>query len=100
MPLFNLSVKHGRTVDEARRLLELAVKEAQGRFGPLIQRVDWSADRSSVKLFGVGFEAQMRVDALDVHVSGDMPLLGNLLSGPLVSGFKAIIQQTFQKRLT
>jgi hypothetical protein len=99
MALINLSVKHGRTLDEARRLLEQAVLEAQTRFGPMIQRIDWSADRSSVKLLGVGFEAEMRVDALDVHVSGDMPLLGNLLSGPMVSGLKGIIQQTFQKRL-
>jgi hypothetical protein len=99
MALINLSVKHGRTLDEARRLLEKAVQEAQTRFGPMIQRIDWSADRSSVKLFGVGFEAEMRVDAVDVHVSGDMPFLGNLLSGPMVSGLKGIIQQTFQKRL-
>jgi hypothetical protein len=38
----------------------------------------------------------MWVDAQEVHVSGDMPLLGRLLSGPLTTGLKQIVQQTFQ----
>jgi hypothetical protein len=38
----------------------------------------------------------MWVDAQEVHVSGDMPLLGRLLSGPLTAGLKQIVQQTFQ----
>jgi hypothetical protein len=36
----------------------------------------------------------------EVHVSGDLPLLGALLGSPLVAGLKQIVQQTFQKRLT
>jgi hypothetical protein len=99
MALINLSVKHGKTLDEARTLLETAVREVQGRFGPMVQRVEWSDDRNGVKLSGVGFEAEMRVDPQDVHVSGDLPFLGNLLASPLVAGLKGIVQQTFQKHL-
>jgi hypothetical protein len=100
MALINLSVKHGRTQDEARRVLEASVREAESRFGPLVQRTDWSADRNGVKMSGVGFEVEMRVDPTDVHLSGDLPFLGNLLSGPLMSGLKGILEQRFQKRLT
>lgn len=41
----------------------------------------------------------MEVDAQEVHVSGDLPLLGGLLGAPVVTGLKQIVQQTFQKQL-
>jgi hypothetical protein len=34
-----------------------------------------------------------------VHATGDMPMLGGLLTGPFLSGFKQIIQDTFRKQL-
>jgi hypothetical protein len=60
--------------------------------------VEWAGDRRSVKLEGVGFWVEMWVDAQDVHATGDIPILGELL-GPLGSGLKRILQQTFQKKL-
>jgi hypothetical protein len=100
MPLLSLSVKHDRTVEEAQALLERAVREVCSKFGSLIQKVDWAANRQAVQLGGPGFEVEMRVDAQDVHVTGDFPFLSNLLGGPLKEGLKGIVQQTFQKRLT
>src|SRR5579872_4504420 len=100
MALLSLSVKHGRTLEEARALLERAVQEVCSKFGPLVQKVDWAADRQGVKLAGPGFEVEMRVDALEVHVTGDVPFLSNLLGGSLTEGLKGIVQKTFQKRLT
>jgi hypothetical protein len=100
MPLINLSIKHGRTLEEARTRLETAVHEVCARFGPMIQRVEWTADRTAVRLLGRGFEADLRVDAQEVHVTGDLPFLGGLLGSPLVAGLKAIVHETFQKRLT
>jgi hypothetical protein len=99
MSLINLSVKHGRTLDEARTRLEAAVTEVHRSFGPMIRRVEWAADRASVRIEGAGFWVEMRVDAQDVHATGDIPLLGGLLGGPLASGLKQIVQQTFQKQL-
>jgi hypothetical protein len=99
MSLINLSVKHGRTLDEARGRLEAAVTEVHRNFGSMIQRVDWAADRAGVRIDGSGFWVEMRVDAQDVHATGDIPLLGGLLGGPLASGLKQIVQQTFQKKL-
>ncbi len=99
MALINLSVKHGKTLDEARSLLATAVPEIQSRLGPMVQRVDWTPDKNGVKLSGVGFDVEMRVDPQEVHLSGDLPFLGNLLSGPLVNNLKGILQQTFQKQL-
>ena len=56
MSLINLSVKHGRSLEEARGQLGQAVEDVRKAFGALVQRVDWSADRTKVTLGGVGFE--------------------------------------------
>jgi hypothetical protein len=100
LPLLNLSLKHGRTLDDARARLKMAVGEAQARFSPMIQRVEWSADQDSVALSGVGFRIEMRVDAQDVHVTGDLPLFGGLLGSPLAQGLKGILQKAFTRQLT
>ena len=99
MPLINLSLKHGRSLEEARSHLETAVYEVQHRFRMLVQHVEWSADRRWVRLDGTGFWVELWVDAQEVHVSGDIALLGGLLGGPLATGLNQIVQQTFQKKL-
>jgi|SRR6516162_8658794 hypothetical protein len=100
MSALQLSVKHGRSLQEARQLLQQAVEQVRGRFALLIHAIEWSDDRNAVKLSGTGFLVEMRVDAQDVHVRGDIPVLGPLLGGPLASGLKKVVRQTFQKRLT
>jgi hypothetical protein len=99
MPLLNLTVQHGRTLEEASRGLEKAVQQVSGQFGALVRRVEWAADRHRAKLEGVGFWVEMWVDAQAVHATGDIPLLGGLLGRSLGSGLKRIVQQTFQKKL-
>ena len=99
MPLINLSLKHGRSLEEARSHLETAVHEVQHRFRSAVQHVEWSADRSWVRLDGPGRWVELWVDAQEVHASGDITLLGGLLGGPLATGLKQIVQQTFQKKL-
>ena len=88
MPLMNLSVQHGHTFDEARRRLETAVHEITSRFGTLVRRVEWSTDRSQVRLEGIGFWIEMWVDAQAVHVSADLPMLGRLLGGSVTTHLK------------
>jgi len=99
MSLVNLSVKHGQTIEEARAQLEKAVTQVRTKFGAMITATTWSPDGNSVKLSGTGFEINMRVDPQDVLVTADVPFLNKLLSGPLASGLKSIVEQTFQKRL-
>jgi hypothetical protein len=99
MPLMTFSVQHGHTFDEARRRLETAVHEITSRFGTLVRRVEWSTDRSQVRLEGVGFWIEMRVDVQAVHVSADIPVLGRLLGGSVTTRLKEIIQRTFQQKL-
>ena len=99
MPLIDLTLQHGQTLEEARRRLEMTVNEVTGKFGSMVQRVEWAADRSRVKLSGVGFWIEMSVDSQAFHAMGDIPMLGRLLSGPLVSGLRQIVQRTFQKNL-
>ena len=100
MPLINLTLEHGRTLEEARRHLETAVHQISGQFGSLVRRVAWDAARSRVKLEGVGFWIEMSVDAQVVHATGDVPILGGLLGSSLSSGLKQILQVTFRKKLT
>jgi hypothetical protein len=98
--MINLSVQHGRTLKEAKIHLETAVNKVYSQFRALVRQVTWSADRSWVRLDGVGFWVEMWVDAQEVHVSGDIPLLGGLLGSPVAPGLKQIVQQTFRKPLT
>jgi hypothetical protein len=99
MSLITLSMKHGQTQDEARNRLEAAVSEVRKLFGALIKHVVWSADRTQVRIDGAGFWIEMVVDAQSVHATGDIPMLGGLLGGPLAAGLERIMQQTFQKQL-
>jgi hypothetical protein len=99
MPLLNLTVRHGRSLEDASRGLELAVQRMSSQFGPLVRRVEWAPDRHRVKLEGAGFWVEMWVDAQDVHAMGDIPILAGLLGGQLGSGLKRIVEQTFQKKL-
>jgi hypothetical protein len=99
MPLIQLSVQHGHTFDEAKRRLETAVREFQSRFSTLVQQVEWSTDRSQVRLEGIGFWIEMQVDAQALHVSADIPVLGRLLGGSVTTRLKEIVQRTFQLKL-
>ena len=100
MPLINLSVKHGRTVEEARSHLKTAVDKAHRQFRTLIRQVAWSADHDRVRLDGVGFWVEMWVDPQEVHASGDIALLGGLLGPRVATSLNQILQQTVQKKLT
>lgn len=99
MPLIDLTVRHGRTLEEARGSLETAVQRISGQFGPLVRRVEWAPDRHRVKLDGAGFWVEMWVDAQDVHATGDIPLLAGLLGRQLGPALTQIVEQTFQKKL-
>jgi hypothetical protein len=99
MPLINLTVQHGNTLEGARGRLEMAVHEVTGQFGAIVRRVEWAADRNRVKLEGVGVWVEIWVDAHEVHAIGDIPILGGLFGAPLASALKQIVQQSFQKPL-
>jgi hypothetical protein len=99
MSLFSLSLEHGRSRDDARNRLEVAVDQIRQILGPMIKRVAWSADRSQVRIDGAGFWLEFVVDARRVHATGDVAMLGQLLGGPLTAGVKRIMQQTLQKQL-
>jgi hypothetical protein len=99
MPLIDLTLRHGQSLEEARRRLERTVDEVNARFGSMIRRVEWAADHSRVRLDGVGFWAEMAVDAQTLHATGDILILGPLIGGQMTAGLRQIIEQTFQKRL-
>ena len=93
MALIQVKVKHGRTLDDARDRLAQAVGEVRGRFGPMVRSCEWSPARDSVVLHGPGVRLALRVAAVDVHVSGDIPLLASLLG---TDKLKQIVESTFR----
>lgn len=97
MPLFHVSVRHGRTESDARGRLAEAVDQVRGRFGPVVQRVEWSPDRDAATVAAAGVVLTMRVDPEEVHVSGEIPVLGTLLGRPVEAGVRQIVQQTFAR---
>ena len=72
MPLVTLSVQHGYTLEEARRRLETAVAELTSRFGTLVRRVEWSPDRTQVRLEGNGIWIELRLEGQVVHAAADI----------------------------
>jgi Putative polyhydroxyalkanoic acid system protein (PHA_gran_rgn) len=94
MSLIQVKVEHGRTFDEARDRLDLAVREVQAKFGVMVRRAEWSPGRDSVILEGPGVRLDLRVDHVAVHVTGDLPILGGLLGS---SRLKQIVESTFKK---
>lgn len=100
MSTIKLAIQHGQTLDVARARLELTVAEVLAKYGFMVERVEWAANREAVEIFGRGFNVQMHVDSQDVHVVCDLPILNRVLAGPFVAGLKGIFQKTFQKLLT
>ena len=99
MSLIALSLKHDKTLEEARGDLESVVQQVHDLFGMLIRQTVWSPDQSEVRLDGRGFWIEMSVDDVLVHVTGDIPVLGHLLGGRVSSSVQQIVQKTFQKQL-
>jgi hypothetical protein len=95
MPLIGFSTKHGRTLDDVRRRMGMAVNEAKTVFVPVVRRVEWSEDRDSEKLTGTGFVAETRVDEADVHVAVDVAILGGLLGNRFATGLKGVVRGAF-----
>jgi hypothetical protein len=98
----NLTFKHGRTQEEARTRLRAAIGEVERQFAGVVQRSEWSADGNSVRLTGPGFQADAWVDAVEVHVVGDIPLLrgvlGGLLGGPVSANLKQLMHRAFDEK--
>src|SRR3954452_24577512 len=99
MSLIHLSVKHGQSQEEARANLESAVSEVCSKFGSMVQKVEWSPDRHHCKGVGTGFEANLRVDPIEVHAVVDVPLLNGFMQNLLGNRLKGILQNNFPKLL-
>jgi hypothetical protein len=97
--VITFTVPHRQSLAEARRRLESTVQQVSRQLGALVQRIEWSADRSRVRLDGAGSWIELWVDAQAVHGRGDVPILGGLLGGTLGPKLEQIARQTFQKEL-
>jgi hypothetical protein len=97
MSELNFSLKHHRTLPEARASLEQTVRDAQTRFGGLIHKVEWSPDRNGVALSGAGFTGRVWVDAEMAHAIVDLPLLGALLGAPMLTGLRGLLESNFKQ---
>jgi predicted secreted protein len=100
MSLMKFSVKHDKTLDEAKQVLQQTVDDVNKHFGLLINSFDWNTDRTDVKIDAKGADIHVWVDTLEVHLTCDVPLLSKLLGGPVVEKLKGLVQDRFQKKLT
>jgi transposase-like protein len=100
MSLMKFSVKHERNLNEAKQVLEQTVDDVNKHFAMLINKVEWNIDRTDVKIDARGANVHAWVDAVEVHLTCDVPLLGKLLGGPVVDKLKGLVQDRFQKNLT
>lgn len=100
MSLMRFSVRHDRTLPEARDKLVSTVKDVERQFGLLIDRTEWNDDQTDVQLFAKGATVHIWVDAAEVHMTCDVPFLNKLLGGPLVGKLRGLVEDKFQKKLT
>jgi hypothetical protein len=94
MAQLNLAIDHGQTPEAARSNFERTITAAQTRHGRWIHRLDWSADRTRVTLFGPGYEVELSYDDQKVYARGTVPLAFRLLEGRV----KAFIKQTLSSK--
>ena len=97
MAMFHFSVRHNRSVEDAAAKRRTVVEEAQSKMGRMINQVTWGPDGRSVRLLGTGFNFDLSVDAEQVHVEGDITLLGNLFGGKIADGLKRIVGERFKQ---
>lgn len=90
---------HGVTLAEARERLSQVVDDVKRQSGILLRRIEWNSDRTAVTLFGPGLEVRMQVDALQVLVTADAPLLGRLLGSGVVERIRGIVLKSFRPGL-
>jgi len=85
MARVDLAIDHGQEPAAARVNFERAITAAQTRFGTWLRQVNWSDDRSSVKLAGPGFDVELTCDEQKVYVRGTVPIAFKLMEGPIKS---------------
>jgi hypothetical protein len=89
----NLEVDHGQTPEAVRSSFEKAISAARVRFGTWIHRTDWSADGSSVRMTGPGFDVEFSYDDQKVYARGTVPLGARLMEGPIKSFIKQALAE-------
>jgi hypothetical protein len=100
MSLMKFSVKHERTLEDAKQILQSTVDDVSKHFGMLINKVEWNDLRTDVQIDAKGAMVHTWVDAQEVHLTCDVPLLSKLLGGPVVEKLKGLVEDRFQKKLT
>ncbi|MCA9074615.1 MAG: polyhydroxyalkanoic acid system family protein [Planctomycetaceae bacterium] len=100
MSEMKFAVKHDRTLQEARDVLEKTIADAQFKFGFMIDKVEWNADRTQADVTAKGAEIKAWVDPTEVHLTLDIPMLNKFLGGPIVQNLKGLVEDNFQKKLT
>lgn len=100
MSLMKFSVKHERSFDEAKQILKSTVDDVSKNFSLLINGIEWKEAGSDVLIEAKGATLHAWVDAVEVHLTCEVPLLSKLLGGPVVEKLKGLVEDRFQKKLT
>ena len=100
MSQMKFSVKHERGLDEAKQILAQTVDDVTKHFAMLVNKVEWNDAKTDVTIDAKGADVRVWVDAVDVHLTCDVPLLSKLMGGPLIEQLKGLVEDRFQKKLT
>ena len=100
MSQMKFSVKHERTLEDAKQVLRSTVDDVTKHFSMLVDNVEWNEDKSDVQIAAKGAAVHVWVDAVEVHLTCDVPLLSKLLGAPVVEKLKGLVEDRFQKKLT
>jgi hypothetical protein len=83
MAQLDMAVDHGQSLEVARQNFERAMTAAQKTYGSWVRRLEWSPDRTSVKMVGPGFDLEISYDEKKVYARGTIPFAFKLFERPL-----------------
>jgi hypothetical protein len=83
MAVLDIAVDHGQSRRVAGENFERAMTAAQKTYGSWVRRIEWSADRTSVKMVGTGFDLVISYDEKKVYARGTVPFAFKFFERPL-----------------
>lgn len=97
MSLIKMSLKHGQSLADAQRAMEQAVNSVSSQFAMLVDSVVWDDTRRHVDILGKGFDVHLQLDEQELHVEGNIAILGKLLGNRVMDGMRKLLEGTFKK---
>lgn len=86
---------HGMELDDAKQKVESIVDEVQDEFSSLVNKIDWSNDKSHAEVTGKGFSGQFEVDEDEVSVDINLKMFARPFKGKVKSRIDSRMDEYF-----